>query len=107
MKPSAPQPDDDVDVWIDQDRCTGDGLCAQLAPEVFRINIDGLAYVVGDDGEMREAPGARVRAPAKLITEVWESAVDCPGECIYLAVGRDSQVAGGGPSNPTGGDPES
>jgi hypothetical protein len=24
-------------VWIDQDSCTGDGLCDELAPEVFVI----------------------------------------------------------------------
>jgi len=32
-------------VWVDQDLCTGDGLCVQYAPEVFEFDIDGLAYV--------------------------------------------------------------
>ena len=32
-------------VWIDQDLCTGDGLCAELAPAVFEMHDDGLAYV--------------------------------------------------------------
>src|SRR5690348_13284822 len=32
-------------VWIDQDECTGDGLCVQYAPEVFEFDVDGLAYV--------------------------------------------------------------
>jgi ferredoxin len=26
---------DELDVWVDQDLCTGDGLCVQYAPEVF------------------------------------------------------------------------
>lgn len=32
-------------VRVDQQLCTGDGLCAQYAPEVFEFDIDGLAYV--------------------------------------------------------------
>ena len=32
-------------VWIDQDLCTGDGLCAEIAPDVFIMEEDGLAYV--------------------------------------------------------------
>lgn len=34
-------------VWIDQDLCTGDGLCAEIAPAVFDMHDDGLAYVKG------------------------------------------------------------
>ena len=43
-------------VWIDQDLCTGDGLCEEIAPDVFTLLDDGLAYV-------RE--GATVYATAK------------------------------------------
>ena len=32
-------------VWIDQDLCTGDGLCAEIAPDVFFGQDDGLFYV--------------------------------------------------------------
>src|SRR5205085_2286576 len=32
-------------VWIDQDLCTGDGLCEEIAPDVFTLLHDGLAYV--------------------------------------------------------------
>ena len=32
-------------VWIDQDLCTGDGLCEEIAPDVFALLDDGLAYV--------------------------------------------------------------
>ena len=52
-------------VWIDQDLCTGDGLCVQLAPEVFEFDIDGLAYVKGGDGELLTVAGARVSKTLK------------------------------------------
>ena len=34
-----------VKVWIDQDLCTGDGLCAEIAPDIFFGLDDGLYYV--------------------------------------------------------------
>ncbi|MEE8497830.1 MAG: ferredoxin, partial [Acidimicrobiia bacterium] len=30
---------------MDQDLCTGDGLCEEIAPDVFVLLDDGLAYV--------------------------------------------------------------
>lgn len=77
-------PDDDLEVWIDQDLCTGDGLCVQYAPEVFEFDIDGLAYVKGPDGELRTAPGSTSDVPASLRLEVIDAAKDCPGECIHV-----------------------
>jgi len=44
-----------LEVWIDQELCTGDGICVQYAPEVFELDIDGLAYVKGDDDQLRQA----------------------------------------------------
>ncbi|MCB0996584.1 MAG: ferredoxin, partial [Acidimicrobiales bacterium] len=32
-------------VWIDQDLCTGDGLCEEIAPDIFFGQDDGLFYV--------------------------------------------------------------
>ena len=29
-------------VWIDQDLCTADGLCEEIAPDVFVMDSDGL-----------------------------------------------------------------
>ncbi|MFJ4847936.1 MULTISPECIES: ferredoxin [unclassified Streptomyces] len=79
-----------LEVWIDQDLCTGDGICVQYAPEVFELDIDGLAYVKGDDGELREAPGASVPVPLPLLTDVVDSARECPGECIHVRRVSDS-----------------
>lgn len=46
-----------LEVWIDQDLCTGDGICVQYAPEVFELDIDGLAYVKGAEDELLQAQG--------------------------------------------------
>lgn len=71
-------------VSIDQDLCTGDGLCAQYAPEVFELDIDGLAYVKDGAGDLRTAPDSRVEVPANLRLEVIDAARECPGECIHV-----------------------
>jgi ferredoxin len=34
---------------VDRTLCIGCGLCAQLAPEVFRIAEDGVAYVIDEE----------------------------------------------------------
>lgn len=85
---------DELQVWVDQDLCTGDGLCVQYAPEVFEFDIDGLAYVKGADGELRMAPGSRVDVPAHLRLEVIDSAKECPGDCIHVVRGDGVEVAG-------------
>ena len=71
-------------MWIDQEQCTGDGLCVQYAPEVFEFDVDGLAYVKDADGELKQSPGARVAIPDSLRLDVIDSARECPGTCIHL-----------------------
>ena len=78
-------------VWVDQDLCTGDGLCVQYAPEVFEFDVDGLAYVKADDGELRTLPGSAVEVPDRFRLDVLDSATECPGECIHV-----ERVADGG-----------
>ncbi|RZT78378.1 ferredoxin [Micromonospora violae] len=92
--PVAEVATDELQVWVDQDLCTGDGLCVQYAPEVFEFDIDGLAYVKGVDGELRMAPGSRVDVPAHLRLEVIDSAKECPGDCIHVVRGDGVEVAG-------------
>jgi ferredoxin len=86
---------DELRVWVDQDLCTGDGLCVQYAPEVFEFDIDGLAYVKAGDGELMLAPGARTDVPAHLRLEVIDAAKECPGDCIHVLRSTDDvEVAG-------------
>ena len=55
-------------VWIDQDLCTGDGLCEEIAPDVFTLLDDGLAYVVEGDKIFAKAKGqpGRRRRPRRV-----------------------------------------
>lgn len=87
--------DTPLDVWIDQDLCTGDGLCVQYARDVFELDLDGLAYVKDSSGELLASPGARTPVPPILLAEVVDSAKECPGACIHV-VRRDdgTEVAG-------------
>jgi ferredoxin len=73
-------------VWIDQDLCTGDGLCEEIAPAVFTLLDDGLAYVKDSDAVLNEPGGSASRAgvPASLEDSVSEAAEECPGECIFI-----------------------
>lgn len=81
-------------VWIDQDLCTGDGICTEICPEVFEMHTDGLAYVkerewpdiyngVGNDPVLKMASGTAA-IPDDLLEATIESAEDCPGECIFI-----------------------
>ena len=82
-------------VWIDQELCTGDGLCVQYAPEVFEFDVDGLAYVKDAGGDLLAAPGARTDVPESLRLDVINSAKECPGECIHVVRAADDlEVAG-------------
>jgi ferredoxin len=86
---------EDLEVWIDQDLCTGDGLCVQYAADVFELDIDGLAYVKGENGDLRQEPGTRVPVPANLILDVIDSAKECPGECIHVHRRADGAAVAG------------
>ncbi|AJT68205.1 ferredoxin [Streptomyces chattanoogensis] len=74
----------ELEVWIDQDLCTGDGICVQYAPEVFELDIDGLAYVKSADDELLQDKGATTPVPLTLLNDVRDSAKECPGDCIHV-----------------------
>ena len=84
----------ELQVRVDQDLCTGDGLCVQYAPEVFEFDIDGLAYVKDGTGELKLTAGSRVDVPSHLRLEVIDAAKECPGECIHVVRPDDVEVAG-------------
>ena len=76
-------------VWIDQDLCTGCGLCEEIAPDVFVLLDDGLAHVRegkrifdGSDGNPKGKMGL-AEVPEILEDLVREAASESPGQCIY------------------------
>ena len=82
-------------VWIDQDLCTGDGLCEEIAPAVFRGSDDGLFYVKeqewpdlsngnGDSDPIYRMGEGQANVPAGMEEAVIEAAEECPGECIFI-----------------------
>jgi ferredoxin len=86
-------------VWIDQDLCTGDGICEEIAPDVFVGRDDGLWVVKEEashfgktivfdnaegDGHGPEGSRGVARVPDGLIDDVVEAATECPGECIMI-----------------------
>jgi len=88
-------------VWIDQDLCTGDGLCVEICPSLFDMHDDGLAYVKEADWKSLYGPDnsrsdksdpvlqmavGTATVPDELAEAAIEAAEDCPGECIFLEV---------------------
>ena len=73
-------------VWIDQDLCTGDGLCVDHCPEVFTLLEDGIAYVKDGDLVHNDPGQAAGLATVPVMKErhVILAAEDCPGECIFI-----------------------
>lgn len=73
-------------VWIDQDLCTGDGLCEEICPSVFTLLDDGLAYVKQGDTVLNSPGGSAQMADVSSDLEdaVTEAAEECPGECIFI-----------------------
>lgn len=75
-------------VWIDQDLCTGDGLCIEIAPDVFAWGDEKqghdpyLAYVHTDGTQ--KAMTEAVPVPEELLGDTADAADDCPGECIFI-----------------------
>jgi ferredoxin len=80
-----------VRVWIDQDLCTGDGLCTDHAPEVFTLLEDGIAYVKQHGRPLNDPGGSGSLAvvPSSLERATVHAAEDCPGECIFIEIERE------------------
>jgi ferredoxin len=73
-------------VWIDQDLCTGDGLCVDHCNDVFTQLEDGIAYVK-EAGFVLNDPGSSgslARVPGRHVQQVIHAAEKCPGECIFI-----------------------
>jgi len=75
-------------VWIDQDLCTGDGLCVDHCPDVFVQLEDGIAYVAERGEPLNDPGGAGSLADVALrdYAAVVQAADVCPGECIFVEI---------------------
>lgn len=82
-------------VWIEQAICTGDGLCCEIAPDIFAMADDGLAYVkeadwkdfggpTGGPTPRLQGAGGLASVPEHLQEAVCEARDECPGECIFV-----------------------
>ena len=76
-------------VWIDQDLCTGDGLCEEIAPDVFVMDSDGLT-----DGTFPPQP-AKLGSLATGVTQVREHVVRPPQREQQNSEPRDPAVSAG------------
>ncbi len=60
-------------VWVDQDVCIGDAICASLCPDVFEMNDEG-----------KSVPVVEVIEDENLYNCAVEAAEACPVSCIHI-----------------------
>lgn len=72
----------DMKVWIDQDACIGNGICAELAADVFEF--DGEFAYVRDGDRVLKGRRAIAVVPEGREDAVIGAAEECPAACIYL-----------------------
>ena len=69
-------------------RGTLEGKIEEIAPDVFTLLDDGLAYVK-EGAKVFSDPGGPeglANVPAGMEEATIESAEECPGECIYIEI---------------------
>jgi len=59
-------------VRVDPSRCCGYTSCAEVSPEVYKLDEQGFAYVDSDV------------VPPGLGDKAWEGAAICPERAIYV-----------------------
>jgi ferredoxin len=59
-------------VSADRSRCCGYGLCAQLCPQVYKLDENGLVYLEAET------------IPAELESDAREGAAACPAEALTV-----------------------
>jgi ferredoxin len=86
-----------VRVWIDQDLCTGDGLCVDHCPDVFGQLEDGIAYVIENGTPLNDpgGSGSLAEVPLRHLDAVVQAADVCPGECIFIEIEDDIASSSG------------
>ena len=80
-------------VWIDQDCCTGAGLCVDHCPELFIVLDDGIGYVRDGITVMTDPHDLSVAVPRRYEQAAIDAVERCPGECIFLESDRPPNPA--------------
>ena len=73
-----------MQVWIDQDCCTGAGLCVDHCPDLFVVLEDGIGYVHLGGLVITDPEHPAVSVPRRHEQAAIDAVERCPGECIYL-----------------------
>jgi ferredoxin len=73
-----------MQVWIDQDCCTGAGLCVDHCPDLFVVLEDGIGYVHDGGLVMADEAHTALHVPRRHEQAAIDAVERCPGECIYL-----------------------
>ena len=73
-----------MQVWIDQDCCTGAGLCVDHCPDLFVVLDDGIGYVHDGGQVFTDADQLAVHVPRRYEQAAIDAVERCPGECIYI-----------------------
>jgi ferredoxin len=86
--------DEEIRVFIDQNDCTGCGLCPTYSESDFDMGNNGLARVIIEGSLDPDANTETNTQPiGKIATNprgVIEAAGMCPGECIYVDYAKKS-----------------
>ena len=56
-------------VYVDEEECIGCGLCAEIAPDVFQLNEEGISQVIVSADKTQDS--------------IQEAIDECPVECIH------------------------
>ena len=73
-----------MQVWIDQDCCTGAGLCVDHCPDLFVVLEDGIGYVHDGGLVVTDEAHTALHVPRRYEHAAIDAVERCPGECIYL-----------------------
>ena len=71
-------------VWIDQDCCTGAGLCVDHCPDLFVVLDDGIGYVHEGEQVITDPAHPSVTVPHRFEQAAIDAVERCPGECIFV-----------------------
>ena len=71
-------------MWIEQHECIGNGICAEICPDVFELGDGDIAYVHDRGQRLPGGPDGMLSVPRELDRQVMEAADECPAACICL-----------------------